>query len=168
MLSKWEPRSRLGVCLGHSPCHAGSVAFVLNPKTLQVSPQFHVVIDNNFSTVPLLSSDDVPPNWKEMVDASEISTAQDYDLVKIWDESQQDTTTFQPDQEGDAMQGQIDLHSSRTMNEKQLNTVRNVKDKNTDIPIQPKLLDLNQLSRRKLLGAKNPSEKAQSMMDKTI
>ena len=48
---KWEPRSRIGVYLGHSPFHAGSVALVLNPTTGHVSPQFYVVFDDNFSTV---------------------------------------------------------------------------------------------------------------------
>ena len=35
---KWEPRSRLGIYVGHSPEHAGSVALVLNKKTGLVSP----------------------------------------------------------------------------------------------------------------------------------
>ena len=35
---KWEPRSRLGIYVGHSPYHSGSVALVLNPKTGLVSP----------------------------------------------------------------------------------------------------------------------------------
>ena len=48
---KWEPRSRLGIYVGHSPSHAGSVALVLNPRTGHVSPQFHVVFDDFFSTV---------------------------------------------------------------------------------------------------------------------
>jgi hypothetical protein len=48
---KWEPRSRLGVDVGHSPSHAGSVALVLNPHTGHVSPQFHVVFDDLYSTV---------------------------------------------------------------------------------------------------------------------
>ena len=30
---KWEPISRLGICLGHSPVHSGSAAMVLNPRT---------------------------------------------------------------------------------------------------------------------------------------
>jgi hypothetical protein len=30
---KWEPQSHIGVYLGHSPFHAGSVALVFNPKT---------------------------------------------------------------------------------------------------------------------------------------
>ena len=29
---KWEPRSRLGIYVGNSPAHVGSVALVLNPK----------------------------------------------------------------------------------------------------------------------------------------
>jgi len=73
MLAKWEPRSRLGVYLGHSPSRAGSIALVLNPKTLHVSPYFHVVIDEKFSTVPFLSSNDVPTNWINLVRLAEHS-----------------------------------------------------------------------------------------------
>ena len=35
-LPKWEPKARVGIYLGHSPCHAGSVALALNLKTLHV------------------------------------------------------------------------------------------------------------------------------------
>ena len=48
---KWEPRSRLGIYVGHSTAHAGSVALVLNPKKGLVSPHYHVVYDEQFSTV---------------------------------------------------------------------------------------------------------------------
>ena len=53
---KWEPRSRIGVYLGHSPFHAGSVALVFNPSTGRVSPQYHVVFDDEFSTVPYMEA----------------------------------------------------------------------------------------------------------------
>ena len=86
MLPKWDPRSRLGVYLGHSPCHAGSVALVLNPKTLHFSPQFHVVFDHDFTTVPFLASQDVPPNWSQLVFYS--ASDEDYDLAKQWVDSQ--------------------------------------------------------------------------------
>ena len=43
---KWHPRDRLGIYLGHSPSHAGSVALVMNPKTGLVSPQFHLVFND--------------------------------------------------------------------------------------------------------------------------
>ena len=35
---KWDPRARLGIYIGHSPSHAGSVALVMNMKTGLVSP----------------------------------------------------------------------------------------------------------------------------------
>ena len=48
---KWEPRSRVGIYMGHSSCHADSVALVLNPTTGHVSSQFHVIFNDTFSTV---------------------------------------------------------------------------------------------------------------------
>ena len=38
---KWEPHSRIGVYLGHSHFHAGSVTLVWNPNTGRFSPQYH-------------------------------------------------------------------------------------------------------------------------------
>ena len=58
---KWEPRSRVGIYLGHSPMHAGSVALVLNPKTGHVSLQYHVVFDDNFTTVQHMRDGNLPP-----------------------------------------------------------------------------------------------------------
>ncbi|KAL7463725.1 hypothetical protein ACHAXS_009080, partial [Conticribra weissflogii] len=60
---KWEPRARLGIYVGQSPHHAGNVALVLNPNTGLISPQFHVVFDDDFSTVPHLRKGTVPPHW---------------------------------------------------------------------------------------------------------
>ena len=50
-IPKWDTKADVGICLGHLPCHVGSVALVLNPTTVHVSPQFHVVFDEEFSTV---------------------------------------------------------------------------------------------------------------------
>ena len=55
-LPKWEPRSRIGVYLGHSPFHSDNAALVWNPTTGGVSPQYHVVFDDNFTTVPFMAS----------------------------------------------------------------------------------------------------------------
>ena len=85
MLPKWDPRSCLGVHLGH----AGSVALVLNPKTLHISPQFHVVFDNHFTTVPFLATQDVPQNWLQLVSQSESAIDVVYDLAKQWMDSRQ-------------------------------------------------------------------------------
>ncbi len=84
-IPKWEPRSRVGVYLGHSPCHAGSVALVLNPRTLRVSPQYHLVFDDEFSTVPYMTSGEVPPHWAELVKTSaNLATDDDFDLATSW------------------------------------------------------------------------------------
>ena len=51
---KWEPRARIGVYLGNSPLYAGSVPLVWHPTTGRVIPQYHVVFDDDFSTVPYM------------------------------------------------------------------------------------------------------------------
>ena len=50
-IPKFDPRSRQGMNLGWSPKHASSVPLVLNLTTGNVSPQFHVVFDDWFTTV---------------------------------------------------------------------------------------------------------------------
>ena len=50
------------------PQHASNVALVLNLKTGLVSPQFHVVFDNKFSTVEYLNKSKEPPNWQNLVE----------------------------------------------------------------------------------------------------
>ena len=64
---KWEPRANAGIYLGRSPSHAGNVALILSLCTGLVSPQYHVVFDDDFSTVAYLDSSDPPPNWPEIV-----------------------------------------------------------------------------------------------------
>ena len=50
-LPKWERRSRRGIYLGVSKYHSTTVHLVLNPRTGKISPQYHVVFDDTFSTV---------------------------------------------------------------------------------------------------------------------
>ena len=75
---KWDPRARLGIYLGQSPAHATNVALVLNPKTGLVSPQFHVVFDDNFTTFTHLWRDTVPPNWNKLVIGSQKKPTADF------------------------------------------------------------------------------------------
>ena len=82
---KWDPRARVGVYLGRSPSHASSVALVLNPRTLHVSPQFHVVFDDEFSTVPFMLNGEVPPHWSDLVKRSaELVTDEEFNLATTW------------------------------------------------------------------------------------
>ncbi len=72
----------MGIYVGRSPNHAGSVALVLNPKTGLVSPQYHVIFDDNFTTVLHLCNDTVPENWAKLVARSLEMTDEFYDLTK--------------------------------------------------------------------------------------
>ena len=74
--------------LGHSPVHAGSVALVLNLTTGHVSPQFHVVFDDEFSTVENLRNGSEPVNWKNLFESSrEMATDEKYELAQQWNTS---------------------------------------------------------------------------------
>ena len=65
-LTKLEPCSHIGVHLGHSPLHAGSVALLWNPTTGCFSQQYHVVFDDEFSTVPYTEAGNIPPIWENL------------------------------------------------------------------------------------------------------
>ena len=82
---KWEPRSRVGIYLGRSPMHAGSVSLVLNPQTGHVSPQYHVVFDDTFGTVEHMRNGSVPPTWEQMCkNSTELATEEVFDLAETW------------------------------------------------------------------------------------
>ena len=66
MMPKWNPRSTAGVYLGHSHDHASNVALVLNLTTGLVSPQYHVIFDDTFSTVDYIHSRNEPSNWENL------------------------------------------------------------------------------------------------------
>ena len=65
-IPKWNPRSNAGVYLGHSPDHASNVALVLSLTTGLVSPQYHVIFDDTFSTVEFIHSKKEPSNWENL------------------------------------------------------------------------------------------------------
>ena len=66
-LPKWEPREITGLYLGHSPFHAGSVDLVLNTRTGNAPPQYHVFFDDTFYTVEHIRKGTVLGNWKSLV-----------------------------------------------------------------------------------------------------
>ena len=63
-LPKWEVKSRHGVYLGVSPSHLANVLLVLTLQTGHISPQYHVVFDEYFSTVE--SEKHKPETWDEL------------------------------------------------------------------------------------------------------
>ena len=68
-LPKWRRKSRLGVYLGASTEHSPTVARVLNPVSGYISPQYHVVFDEYFSTVTSVLTDDSfdPAMWETLL-----------------------------------------------------------------------------------------------------
>ena len=87
-IPRWLPRSRRGVFLGLSPVYASTVPLVLNPVTLNISPQFHVVFDDLFSTVVSQSESDEPPlDWEDLCISSRYETIfDDNDPIRLSDE----------------------------------------------------------------------------------
>jgi hypothetical protein len=70
----------MGIYVGRSPSHAANVSLILNPRMGHISPQFHIVYDDDFTTVPYLQTTTVPPHWAALVAASA--------TIKIYTESQ--------------------------------------------------------------------------------
>ena len=69
----------------------------MNPKTGRVSPQFHLVFDDNFETVPHLRAGTVSENWSELVTNSrENSTEGFYYITKTWFYGEVDITADSP------------------------------------------------------------------------
>lgn len=50
-LPKWTCQSCCGIFLGYSKEHDSNVALVINLETGKISPQYHLVFDNTFSTI---------------------------------------------------------------------------------------------------------------------
>ena len=51
-LPKWQARARRGQYLGVSPDHSSTIGRILNLRSGFISPQYHVIYDDLFSTVP--------------------------------------------------------------------------------------------------------------------
>jgi hypothetical protein len=84
-IPRWEPRSHVGVYLGHLPLHANNVALILNLSTGHVSPQYHVVYDDTFSTVDSIRTEKVPPNWSTLCSTSqELAMDENFALLPDW------------------------------------------------------------------------------------
>ncbi|KAL7465130.1 hypothetical protein ACHAXS_005455 [Conticribra weissflogii] len=53
-IPKWNSKARQGLFVGFSTEHSSLVPLVLNLRTGRISPQFHVIFDDSFQTVPSL------------------------------------------------------------------------------------------------------------------
>ena len=91
-IPKWYERVRVGAYVGRSPIHAGNVSFILNPSTVQISPQFHIVFDETFSTVPSLKNGSFPASWTFICENNrELATYEDFTLADLWSKSERES-----------------------------------------------------------------------------
>ena len=98
-----EPRARQGMYLGLSSHHSSNVAWVYNLKTKNISPQFHLVFDDNFTTCDTYKTDKLPDNWDNLYKNKRYEIQFDDDnkwhLDSSWDtqETKQTLDTYLPE-----------------------------------------------------------------------
>ena len=51
-IPKWEPHSHHGQFLGFSWNHSSNVGLICNLRTGSITPQFHFIVDQKFTTIP--------------------------------------------------------------------------------------------------------------------
>ena len=69
-LPRWQPKSRRGQFMGMSKLHSSTIGMIRNLRTGSISPQFHVVYDEWFSTLPNDPSDQqlaAPEVWQDLI-----------------------------------------------------------------------------------------------------
>eukprot|EP00957_Ditylum_brightwellii_P089054 6781787-Ditylum_brightwellii.AAC.1 len=84
-LPKWNPWNQCGQFLGRSKQHASTVALIQSLRIGLILPQFHTVIDDWFTTVAQMNTDDdfmVPDNWEYLLKMSCFNSLIDWDLVE--------------------------------------------------------------------------------------
>ena len=94
-IPKWKPRSRRAQFVGVSPSHAENVAMVRNLRTGYLSPQFHVVFDDQFETV-FADENSVPPNWDDLCIFERFEVAFDKEAPQLGPEWQDPREPLQP------------------------------------------------------------------------
>ena len=70
-LPRWHPRSFKGMFAGLSSVHSSDVPLILNLRKGNISPQYHVVFDDDFSTISSQSESLEPLSWWNTVDLEE-------------------------------------------------------------------------------------------------
>ena len=77
-IPRWEPRTRTCIYLGQSLDHAQYVSLVLNPLTGHISPQYHIVYDDNFETLATANDPTLNVSWDRL---ATIHTPIDLDIT---------------------------------------------------------------------------------------
>ena len=91
LIPKWDERVRVRAYVGRSPIHTVNGSLILNLSKGHVSPQFHAVFNETFSTVPSLKTGSVPASWKFVCKNNrELTTYKDFNLSDLRSKSERE------------------------------------------------------------------------------
>ena len=79
-IPKWEAKARLGQNLGVSENHSSTINLIRNLSTQRISPQYHVVYDETFSTVGQSPVKNIEEVWTDLFTTSREHIL-DYDYI---------------------------------------------------------------------------------------
>jgi hypothetical protein len=66
-IPRWQPRSGKGIFMGFSNLHSSEVPLVINLNTGSITPHFHGVFDDHFTTVSSIGKDYSPAShWEDL------------------------------------------------------------------------------------------------------
>ena len=84
-LPRWEPKSRRGQFLGFSQRHSSTIGLIRNLKTGSISPQFHVVCDDRFTTIPSrLENEQIKQDeWVDLLQFSRLRAIDDEENEEV-------------------------------------------------------------------------------------
>jgi hypothetical protein len=86
-LPRWQPISRRGVNLGLSLHHSSEIPSVLNLQTGSIETQYHVVFDDQFTTVSSIERKmDPPSHWEDFCLESEVRIVTDHPTTYLKDD----------------------------------------------------------------------------------
>jgi hypothetical protein len=131
-LPKWSPRSCQGKFVGLSTEHAANVALILNPSTKRISPQFHVLFDDFYTTVrsvddaedPVLTSND----WNNFISLKGSKRYFDEDKLDMVPPVSEEWLEPTEIRERQQQQSQIPSHRQREMSSRTDKLVINLTD----------------------------------------
>jgi hypothetical protein len=64
------------------------MALIINPRTGHVLPQYHIVFEDTFSTIPYMDAGTVPPHWEDLLNhSSKKATDEEFSPAEDWMDS---------------------------------------------------------------------------------
>jgi hypothetical protein len=90
-IPKWSPQAQQGMYMGVSTQHSSLIGMILNLSTGHVSPQYHVVHDDLFTTVPSANTKSVDTNMSKTVWQS----LMEYGHERMYDDDDENGATLQ-------------------------------------------------------------------------